>query len=668
MPRSSAAGSVARSLVLATLGVALLAGPTLAQKNPFEPDAPAATSSLAGTYSGEGTQMTLTPDGRGGYAGQITLGNNAFPLVATEANGTLNGTFTANGQQFPFSAQTRPDGAVVFKTGNNTRTLQRAGGGNVVVPGPGPNVPNVNNNAGRRGGIGLSAEPKNGLLTVTGVTPGGPAAKSKVPVGGVIRAVDNKDIEGMSPEQIFGMIRGEPGTLVTVTVETANEVTDYVLQRADLGGGQQPTPGPTPTPAPNPNPNPGPINGQQSRGVAAQPGVRVTYATMLAPVPNATRPLEQDENNNWIDGQTRQPVQFDATPRVGSVAYNQFTIVAADPREIVSDYRTFMVVDLQRQASLNTLYGTVGGTMQSNLGDVWVPPEGLARMQDGDMNGMKFKRIDYQFAGEKFKAMSIRRSTPQMFSNSIYDLETGFLIVSGMSAVMPQQQQQPPMNGGGGGQPTPFGNDQFQQPQQQQQFPQQQQQQQQFPQQQQQPQGQVMVTINRMVGKRQLNVPWAAQAMPAWARQGTKLEYAGTYQAGQQQAAKATCVFALGEPRQTWLPAEQSIRVEAGGGQPMQQQFQRALGNSTFDPLYIDPQVLARLQPGQVLDEDKATQRTITYTGPQGEAAVITEQSPIENGTYKYNLRSGVMMSYEGTTRDGQNTDVTSLQLTNPPQ
>src|SRR4051794_17365101 len=73
---------------------------------------------------------------------------------------------------------------------------------------------------GRFSGIGTEVVPDKRGLRVTRVFPGTPAAKAGIKVGDRIVAVGGASIAGKPIEQTTSLIRGRPGTFVTITVES----------------------------------------------------------------------------------------------------------------------------------------------------------------------------------------------------------------------------------------------------------------------------------------------------------------------------------------------------------------------------------------------------------------------------------------------------------------
>ena len=75
----------------------------------------------------------------------------------------------------------------------------------------------------QRGALGLVVNwNPQGLLTVTKVVPGGPAAKAGIKVGDRLLAIDGANIQGLPANQVFSRILGAVGTTTTMTLSSPN--------------------------------------------------------------------------------------------------------------------------------------------------------------------------------------------------------------------------------------------------------------------------------------------------------------------------------------------------------------------------------------------------------------------------------------------------------------
>ena len=82
----------------------------------------AADRKFVGTYSGQGTSLTVKADGSGGYVGELSKGDMMFPVTASADGDTLDGQFLHAEERFPFTV-TRSGSEYTLKTGTTTLPL-----------------------------------------------------------------------------------------------------------------------------------------------------------------------------------------------------------------------------------------------------------------------------------------------------------------------------------------------------------------------------------------------------------------------------------------------------------------------------------------------------------------------------------------------------------------
>lgn len=71
-----------------------------------------------------------------------------------------------------------------------------------------------------------------GLTLVFGsIQAGGPADKAGLKVGDALLSVDAKSVDGLKPEEVARLVRGQPGTSVTITVQRGTETLTFTITR-----------------------------------------------------------------------------------------------------------------------------------------------------------------------------------------------------------------------------------------------------------------------------------------------------------------------------------------------------------------------------------------------------------------------------------------------------
>jgi carboxyl-terminal processing protease len=89
---------------------------------------------------------------------------------------------------------------------------------------------------GQYGGVGIIIESVNGAVKVVAPIDDTPASKADVKSGDVILAVDGKGLQGLSLDQVQLLLRGRPGTELTLSLMRASDQKsfDVKLQRAAI--------------------------------------------------------------------------------------------------------------------------------------------------------------------------------------------------------------------------------------------------------------------------------------------------------------------------------------------------------------------------------------------------------------------------------------------------
>lgn len=91
---------------------------------------------------------------------------------------------------------------------------------------------------GRYAGVGMTIIDRDGVVEVVRPFPGTPAHKAGLRPGDRIIKVDDRDVVGLTADDVANMVRGQPGTRVKLTIERdvdgAVQVLDFELVRASI--------------------------------------------------------------------------------------------------------------------------------------------------------------------------------------------------------------------------------------------------------------------------------------------------------------------------------------------------------------------------------------------------------------------------------------------------
>jgi hypothetical protein len=615
---------------LCALATAQIPLPKLPKLPPLRPPTPApqpATApAFAGRYAGGEVSLELDWDAATRrYRGTLTVAGEAMPCEASEQADQLVGAATTDGERLAFTLAAR-GAEYVFTCAGEQRVLARHGGATVDEPAhgqaPAGAVP---------GGVGVGLQlDAQGRFVITQLAPGGPAECNKVPLGGVLRAVDGRPVAGLTMDQVRGLIVGPVGSEVTLTIETEGGSAGFVLVRAPLGG-------PSPVPyapggnppeqpgAPVPPPPPGAAIGAYPAWM--QPGVRITYYSGSATLPGVRTQLVESPDGGWVDGAGRR-YRAEDVQGTGGAGYTQFDLVQVDPACLGASMTMFVFADAQLATVSRTgaqgLTGDAGG-----MSDIWLPPARLRALQEQRGQGVTVLRGRYPLGGQTYDAVSTQTRTQSGYTRYTYDLDTGLLLAYSSSST-------------GGNVMTPVGDRGAV------------------------GEGSTMIVAVQLRNVRQLRLPWHGQRPPQRLQPGAVLHFAGTYRNSLAEGLppwRFDARVALQQRLGDCLVARLTTHLDYGNGMGQDGDSLQVYGPASTIGLCLDAARLVRLQPEQVLDRDPLTGWEICYVGSDGRHATILERGPLEQQTSTYDLATGTLVATSMRNQVGPATIAIDLEL-----
>ena len=338
--------------------------------------------------------------------------------------------------------------------------------------------------------------------------------------------------------------------------------------------------------------------------------------------------------NGWI-WRDNQWYRVDSTGGNGGVGLQQVTLLSVAPDAVVGDVRFFVNTDLQSNTHVPSGFGLVTGTGDEVPG-LWISPARLATMQEGFDGTTRVWRGPRALLGQTYNTLTTAEITNGNYLSNTYDVDSGLLLFGGVVIASPGVL----VNDESGNMVQSA-------------------------------QGSVRYQHSILAGVRQVPAPWADDPLPTWATAGTALTYQGQTSAAANPASGLPAL--PGQPLIVTEQLDQAVgsvvigreMVQASNGAgipPSESTTQRVFSSALLDGLWILPDRLAALQPGQVLDQDPATGRTVAFGGSDGTTATILSSGPADRVEQRYDLRSGVLVSsrFEVATAIGvQTTELT---------
>jgi hypothetical protein len=234
----------------------------------------------------------------------------------------------------------------------------------------------------------------------------------------------------------------------------------------------------------------------------------------------------------------------------------------------------------------------------AGLGEYWVHPNRLAAAKDEQSQTHLIYRLNYKLGETTFKAIAYTTFGQNASFHYVFDTESGMMLYYGACS---------PIQGGGS-----------------------------------------MVVSVVYKETRDLKLPWANSPVPPGAAKGQQLVYRGTQNTlipgAPPVGSSLTASFAFAELGKNWIFSKLTNTIDARGITANSETVtERALGAGSATPMWIDPNILRRLEPNKLIDEDKLARTRVTYAGVKGNTAVVVEQSQIETLQISYDLNTGWM-------------------------
>ncbi|MBL8727941.1 MAG: hypothetical protein JNM25_05890 [Planctomycetes bacterium] len=604
-------------LTMATAQVPLPKPPKLPPLRKTPVEQPAATHPFAGTFANASIVLALGWDEAAQrYSGTLTYAGESMPCSGSEQGGRLVGTYVDEGETWDFTVEAQGATFVLTSDGERHELARR-------------DRPTPPATAAATGGVGILFQPdENGRFVVAQLTPGGPAEACKVPVGGILRAVDDKRVDGLSLEQVRDLVMGPVGTMVVLTIETEGRSTPIVLQRAALDPNAA-TRGPRPTPGDAPPGLPAPNGTAGAYPDWLQPGVRVTYYGGSASLPGVRSQLVEHAEGGWVDSSGRR-YREEEVMGTGGAGLTQYDFVNVTRDCLAASMTMFVFAGAQLETVSRTLtQGVVGDP--NGFTDVWLPPARLRAMEERQSPGLTILRLQYPLGGRTYDAVTTQTTSQTGYTRYTYDLESGLLLAYSSSSV---------------GSPvvTPLGDTSTT------------------------GSGSTTITTVQLRNVRAVQVPWAGQRPPRWLQPGRLVHLAGTYATslgGELAAApfrfdaQITVDHRVGD----CLIAKLATRLDFGNGMGQDAESLQVYGPASIGSLFLDPSCVQRMQPGQVLDQDPLTGWQVTFAGSDGRYATIFEQGSLEQQSYTYDLQNGALVATSMRQQVGPATNLLDLQL-----
>ena len=365
-----------------------------------------------------------------------------------------------------------------------------------------------------------------------------------------------------------------------------------------------------------------------------KPGTRLVYYGASASIPGERSQLVLDDKGNWVNKATGQRWGEQDVPSSSGSGYAVFQVGWVDRTVVQLFNRNYLIEPTTRKV----MYAADAG-MVTNAGcaaDLWVHPDALKSLADTNAGGVRVLRMPYTVNGRRYNAIRIQTETGGGFTAYVYDLESGRMIFHSSSAQGAGVFTPPPQGGGLAGQGR----------------------------------GSTLLVTGWLLEVKDVDLPWAAAAVPAWVGQFRELQFRGAQ----------TTAMPMAGPGELNRPLSASVSVRARGAgwvrtrtqmtvqslpgfPPEQATVETASGAAGVGGLWIAPEALAKLRQGQTIDRNPITRTATTVTGAGARSVTVSETGDMHRIDWTYSAQTGMMTDVSFAQQVGMARMVTRASL-----
>jgi len=286
--------------------------------------------------------------------------------------------------------------------------------------------------------------------------------------------------------------------------------------------------------------------------------------------------------------------------------------------------KIYIVDPITKKCMFSKGFGIVGHA--GCAGDYWIHPDVLKQVQEADEQEMSIVRMPYTVGGKRYNAIRFQNENDTGFQAYMYDTETGLMIYY-------RSQTQ--------GQPTYgiFGQDNTQ------------------------------MFTGWIVEVKDIDVPWKHAVTPDWVGRFKQLSYNGV-----QTTLTAAIGTKMDRPMMStltpkargpgWVRYTNHIVIESLPGMPPEEALQEgASGSASIGGLWIPPEAMANLRPGQVIESNNLVGTTNTISEVRPNFVILSEIGTLHRIDCTYDARTGILSAMTFTQQVAMSTMSQSLRL-----
>jgi len=329
-------------------------------------------------------------------------------------------------------------------------------------------------------------------------------------------------------------------------------------------------------------------------------GLRLTYYSAISITPHRTHYWFPDESGDWVDETGKRYGRGDM-PGAAGHGLTQVTVAALDAENAVMDVQAF---GFSRFTGPPVHLISVGQTSMPAFGsDYWIHPAVLNGLPASLGPRTKCVKMATTIEGKKYQAIRFQHESGDARFVWMYELETGLLLHVNHAV-----------------------------------------------------HGREGTTLTHMNfrSKRLLDLPWMNKPLPEVLGRVNSLDFEGT----QMQPMGGDRVFSRNVSAEAIMrkraPSWQSydlriIEAMLPGMPPNETRVMRVTGMAMIGGLALPPDVLAKLEAGQLLDTDPMTRCAVRVKEIGPVRVVISESGEQHRFEYVYSRRTGLLIGWSRT-------------------
>jgi len=332
-----------------------------------------------------------------------------------------------------------------------------------------------------------------------------------------------------------------------------------------------------------------------------EPGLRLTFTTLVGTLPDADLVYEADAGGLWVDEQGNHYRQVEVAAQ-GAHGFLQADVVALTADEAAVQLRFYLLEGVERDQPLQSLESGYVATANTG-GDLWLHPDALRELVARGAEGVVVQRLQHTIELATYDAVMLYAPRPSGKSVWIYDLASGVLLHSSDVTRLGAQRNRAGVDVGAGG---------------------------------------LQVRYTTFQSSRTLALPWASRTA-APPESLTTLAYRGRFLVRQPGAADTAVPFEARLHVERRGPGYIVLAPAPQGGVALPGIDRRLVGAYQLAGPWVPPAGLGVLKVGQVLDSDPLTLVVTRVRASDERQVVLTQDSPRQRSELTYRRRDGLL-------------------------